>query len=111
MPNTSSQAIAFANSRARVFADAQYSLYLTAKKIVDEWNSQNLSAVIPNDATVISDGAATDGRPPAKNSDVVNQITRAMDIVAYYEGTGALAQAAGRLTTVSAIEVNGRAAF
>src|SRR5438105_15069051 len=86
MANTNAQAIAWSNTRARRMADLLESCYQAAKKLVGEWNAQNLSAVIPNDANIIEDGAATDGRPLCKDSDVNNIVTRAQDYRPWYEG-------------------------
>lgn len=115
MANTNPQAVSFANGRARPMADLFESCYLAAKKLVGEWNAQGLSSVIPNDATVIADGASTDGRPLAKDSDVVNIVTRCQDYISWYEGgsspTVTGAGTFGVANTVRAIEVNGHSPF
>jgi hypothetical protein len=109
MPNSSPQAVAFANNRIRPAADALYSIYLTAQKVTQEWNGQTVSAVIPNDANLLVDGSAVDGRPPMTNAQATNIITRLGEILTLLDGTGALAQTAGRLGTVTAVQCNGHA--
>ena len=116
MANTNAQAIAFANSRIRPMADQLYSSYLSAKKLVNEWNGQSLPAVIPNDSTVIADGSAIDGRPQITNAQATNIVTRCNEIISWMEnglvgspflGTTTLAT----LGTVTAVEVNGQTKF
>lgn len=122
--NTNAQAIAFANTRARPMADVLESAYLSAKKLVGEWNAQATSAVIPNDATYIDDGAAPvgsgtaktpDGRPPCKDSDANSLVTRCLDYITWYEGGSSPTVTGGGTmgvaNTVRAIEVNGRTEF
>lgn len=111
MANTNVQAVAFCNGRIRPAADTLYGTYLTCKKLLDDYSNQGISAVIPNDATLVADGSATDGRPPMTNAQAITIVTRAQEFVTWAEGTGALAQVAGRLGTIAAVEVNGRAAF
>lgn len=79
--NTNTTAIAFTNQVIRPTADVLYSAYLTAKKVVQQWNSQSVSAVIPNDANLISDGAATDGRAQITNADATSIITRCQQLI------------------------------
>jgi hypothetical protein len=114
MANTNAQATTFANTKIRPMADVLYGAYLTAKNIVNEWNSQGVSSVIPNDSTLISDGSATDGRPPITNSQATTIITRATELINWMErdtldtsGT----QNNAVLNTVTAVQVNGEAKF
>jgi hypothetical protein len=113
--NENAQAIAFANNRARLMADLLESAYVAAKKLVGEWNAQNVSAVIPNDSTVIDDNASHDGRPLCKDSDVNNIVTRCQDYITWYEGGSSPTVSGGGTmgvaNTVRAIEVNGRSPF
>lgn len=116
MANTNVQAITFSNTRIRPFADMLYSAYLTAKSLVDQWNAQNVSAVIPNDSVVIADGSATDGRAPITDAQATNIITRATELVSWMEN-GLVASpfnataTNATLNTVSAVEVNGVSKF
>lgn len=114
MPNSNPQAIAFSNSKIRPMADLLYSAYLTAKSVVEQWNAQSVSAVIPNDSTVIADGAATDGRAQITDAQATAIITRCQELINWMEqglvaspftGTATLAT----LGTITAVEVNGRA--
>ncbi len=113
MANVNVQAVAFANQKIRPMADLMYSAYLSAKSVVQEWNSQSVSAVIPNDSTVISDGAASDGRAPITNAQATSIITRAQELISWMEN-GLVAVPfnvsanLATLGTVTAVQVNGR---
>jgi hypothetical protein len=114
MPNVNVQAIAFTNTKARPTADIIYSAYLTAKKIVQDWNSQSVSSVIPNDATLISDGSATDGRNQVTNANVTSVITRAQEFINWMErGTldGSGTQNFAFLGTITLPAVNGQSKY
>ena len=101
MANTNPQVIAFCNAHARPMADSMASNYWTAKKIVTEWNSLNLGALILNDGTLISDGAATDGRSQITGAMINNIINRANEVIADYEATSA-----AKLSTIQQVAVN-----
>lgn len=64
MAITDPQAVKFCNEKIRQAADRYAQLYWTAKILLTEWNSAGLGALIPNNAEVVSDGSATDGRSP-----------------------------------------------
>jgi hypothetical protein len=83
--NTNAQAVRFCNEVVRQNAEKKLGLYFSDKAMVDTWNGQNLSSVIPNDSTVIDDRATEDGRPIATNSGVTNIITRAIENIADME--------------------------
>ena len=106
MANTNPQVIAFCNAHARPMADSMASNYWTAKKIVTEWNSLNLAALILNDGTLIADGSATDGRSPITGQMVTNLIVRATEIVTDYE-----AASAAKLSTITQVSVNTASRF
>jgi deoxycytidylate deaminase len=116
MANTNAQAIAFSNTRIRPMADQLYSTYLSAKKLASEWNAQSVSTVIPNDSTVISDGAATDGRPQITDAQATNIVTRCNEMISWMEN-GLVASPFGTsatlatLNTIVAAEVNGTSKF
>lgn len=95
------QAIAFVNEQARVMADSMAQNYATAKAIVNFWNANNVSAVIPNTVDVILDGAATDGRQIVTGAAITNIVTRAMEVIADYEATSN-----AKLNTVLNVAVN-----
>ena len=61
--NNNVQAIAFANQKIRPVNDLALSLYYSIQLFQQEWTQQSVATVIPNDANIINDGAATDGRP------------------------------------------------
>lgn len=118
MPNnTNAQAIAFSNGKIRPMADLLYTAYETAKSVVQQWNSQNVAAVLPNDANLIQDGATVatgtpDGRAPITDAQATTIITRCQDLINWMEGSAAIAAGDGSkavLNTVGAVEVNGKA--
>jgi len=116
MANTNPQAVQFTNTRARPMADMLYSAYLTCKSFVDQWNADNVAAVIPNDATIIADGAATDGRAQVTDAQITNMVTRAMEFINWMEQglvaspfTGTVTNAT--LNTVVGVQVNGVSKF
>jgi hypothetical protein len=96
-------------------ADMLYSVYLTAASIVQQWNDQNVAAVIPpGDSTVIADGSATDGRNPLTNDQAYAIILAAQDIANYFEGNvspGAPDGSKAKLVPVVRAEVNGSSRF
>lgn len=112
MANTNPQAIAFSNGKIRPMADLLYTAYQTAKSVVSQWNAQNVAAVIPNDAVIIADGSATDGRAQITDAQATTIITRCTDLINWMEGSTAIAAGDGSkavLNTVAAVEVNGKA--
>lgn len=98
---TDVNAIRFCNTRARVVADMMAKLYYEATLVVNEWNAQGLSALIPNDTTVVSDGAAIDGRPQITGAMVTNIVTRCQERI-----TDMTATSNAKLNTVLAVAVN-----
>lgn len=103
-PGTSSsnaQAIAFVNNMARRYADAEAQAYNTAVALNAFWNANSVSAVVPNDATIILDGAATDGRQIVTGVGTTNIVTRAQEKLADYQ-----ANSNAKLNTVLALAVN-----
>jgi len=95
-------------------ADLLYTLYETAESVAAQWNAQGVSAIIPNDTTVIADGAATDGRPPMTNAQVNNIINRCLDVVNWMNGSASVPagdNSKAVLSTVAAVQVNGKAAL
>lgn len=118
MANTNAVAIAFTNTNIRPMADLLYSAYLSAKKLVQEWNAQSISAVIPNDATLIADGsgATGDGRVQITDAQATAIITRSQELVSWMEN-GLVASpfnvsvTLATLNTVIIPEVNGKTQF
>lgn len=101
MANTNIQAINFSNNMARRMADSMAQNYYTAKAIVNFWNANTVSAIIPNDSVTISDGAATDGRQIVTDAAITAIVTRAQEIITDYEATSN-----AKLNTVLAVAVN-----
>jgi hypothetical protein len=87
MPNTNPQAIRVANEKLRVLADRFGQAYNACKMAQDEYAAENWSALFPNDAEVIADGSATDGRTPITNADVVAFMTTVGAFITWMEAT------------------------
>lgn len=114
MANTNPQAIVFTNTKIRPMADLLYTTYQTAKSVVNQWNAQSVSSVIPNDSVVIGDGSATDGRAQITDAQATAIITRCQELINWMEQglvaspfTGTSTNAT--LNTVAGVEVNGKA--
>ena len=73
MPNTNPQAIKFSNEKVRVMAELMIAAIETARSFAAFYSAEGGDTLFPNDAELIVDGSATDGRPP-----VQNQMARAM---------------------------------
>lgn len=114
MANTTPQAVTFTNTRARPLADLMISTYLSCKAFVQQWTAQGVASVIPNDATLIADGSATDGRTPITDGDVNILLAQAQSVIALFEGaTGAPVNNASlqNFNQVEKLQVNGKAIF
>lgn len=106
MPITDPAAVKFCNEQARIMADCMAQNYYTAKVIVNNWNALGMSSLVTNDASVVVDGSATDGRNQVTGAKITSIITRAMEIIADYE-----ASSNAKLNTVLQVRVNGTAKF
>ncbi len=98
---TDPQAIKFSNETIRPAADQLAQLYANARTVVDQWNALGISALFPNDSTVVVDGSATDGRHAITGQDATNIIVRLTEFVTDYE-----ANANAKLNTVLKVSVN-----
>ena len=72
MPNTNPQAIKIANDKIRRLGDKFAQLYNAVKSAQIEYTAENWATLFPNDAEIIVDGSAEDGRTPITNADVRN---------------------------------------
>jgi len=117
MANANIQAVNWCNTKVRPMADLLYSCYLSAKSFKSLADAQAIygaSNPIPNDATVIADGAATDGRPLATDAQATNIYTRCAEFIQWMEN-GLVASPFGAtvtdftLNTVAGVQVNGKA--
>lgn len=106
MPNSNPQAVQFCNQYVRPMADETYAFYLTAKKFLQLWNSQNLAVVIPNDSQQVADGSATDGRPTMTDAQVNILQSNVASFVATFEASANLI-----LNQTTVIQVNGQSRF
>jgi hypothetical protein len=97
MSNSNAQAIFF-TAQAREYARHVALTYTKASAMVNEYNAQGISAVIPNDSTQMADGAAVNGQPIARNQDVIAAVTRAMELIADLE-----ANSKAKLNTILAL--------
>lgn len=87
MPNTSPQAILVANTKLRPLADQFGQLYNQCKALQAEAQAEGWSAMFPNDAEVIADGAASDGRTIIANADIFTLIGVVTSFLSYMEAT------------------------
>lgn len=78
---TDSQSILFVNNKARPLADKIIQMYWFAKSVLQQYNSTALLTSITNDASVIIDGAASDGRTIITGGDVVILLSLAQGII------------------------------
>jgi len=70
MPNSNPQAVLIANTKIRPLCDLMAGLYSKIKQAQIEYTSEGWGALFPNDAEVMVDGSATDGRTPITNADI-----------------------------------------
>lgn len=87
MPNTNPQAILVANTKIRTLADRFGKTYNTCKMMQAEAIAEGWVGMFPNDAEVIVDGAATDGRTVILNSDVSAFITYITTFINQWEAS------------------------
>ena len=75
---TDPQAVKFCNEQIRAMADVYAQMYYRAKILKNIYDSQGISALIPNTADIVVDGSAQDGRAPitgAKVTGFTNALT------------------------------------
>ena len=102
MANTNPQAIAFSNGRIRPMADKLAQAYYSCKSLVNDWNDQNVAAVIiPGDSTIIADGSATDGRNQITNDNAYGIVLQAQAFVNSMEASNS-----ANLTAILKVAVN-----
>lgn len=70
MPNTNPQAISFANQKGRPNADVILSAIETAREFDADYTALSGDTLFPNDAELIEDGSAADGRPRVQNQEM-----------------------------------------
>jgi hypothetical protein len=71
MANENPQAIRIANEKLRPAADRMGQLYNFAKSLQAEYVAEGWPSLFPNDAELIVDGSASDGRTPITNADIL----------------------------------------
>lgn len=106
--NTNQQAINFCNEKLRPVADAVVTAYLSMNTLIDMWNAQGLSSIIPDDSNYVQDGATVasgtpDGRPPITDQQVQIMISNCNTLLGYFQASSNLL-----LNQFYQIEVNGR---
>ena len=84
------QAVHFCNERVRGAANHFSRLYWWCKLVSEEWASQGIGALIPNDASVILDGSAQDGRAIITGADVYTLAARVSEFTALMEADAKL---------------------
>lgn len=96
---TNPEAVKFCNERVRTAANKLAQLYYSAKSVSQEWTANDLGTIIAYDnADLVIDGSATDGRHPISGIEVNNLITRLTELVADME-----ASSNAKLNTVLAV--------
>lgn len=107
---TDPRVVRFANEKIRVTADTAASGYWTAKSLLTMWQTQGLAALIPNDSTVIDDGALVDGRPVMTGALLWAQIHICQSIISSFEAVDP-ATGMSPIMAISAVAVNGQGKF
>lgn len=113
-PITNPVAITFCNSKVRLAADLLAQLDNLAGAILNEWTALGGTALIPNTADVVQDGAAPngvdstggDGRPVITGAKVSNIINRLTGLRSATATTGLAMGVAGVRDTVLQVAVN-----
>ena len=100
---TNASAVRFCNEKVRASANDLAQLYYLAKSVSQEWTANpELAALIAyNNADLVVDGSAEDGRHPISGVDANNVITRLNEFIADMEASGG-----AKLNTVLAVAVN-----
>ena len=84
-------AINYSNTRIRALADRLAQAYNLAQAIIQEGTAKGIIAgatpSIPNDATLISDGAVQDGRTQIAGADVYATVAIAQQIITNFQAT------------------------
>lgn len=83
--NTNPQAIFVVNNHIRPAADKFAQLYNRCKALAAEASAENWAALFPNNADIIIDGAASDGRAIITNADVNVFITIITGYITFME--------------------------
>jgi len=104
--NTNPQAVAFANNKMRVAADAILSAVETAERFDADYGALAGDTLFPNNADLLADGSQTDGRPRIQNQQVRAFRTLCADLV-----TWAATGSPTRDTRLRQAAVNGESKF
>lgn len=103
---TSPRIRVFANEKARPFADAMESTYLSAVAFRDEWDAADMGTLIPNTADRVADGSETDGRKPCTGAQLHQLYAAATANLTWFE-TGTPT----RIYRIRQLSVNARSRF
>mgnify|MGYP000621713160 CR=1 FL=1 len=98
---TNAEAVRFCNEKVRVAADRLAQAYYFSKQVQNEWFANSMGSLIPNDASPVIDGSATDGRHPITGADATNLITRCGELITDYEAAGN-----AKINTILGVAVN-----
>lgn len=87
---TNVEAVRFCNEKVRPIADRLAQFYYAAKAVSQEWTANpDLATLIAyNNADLVVDGSAMDGRHPVSGVEANNLMTRLMEIVADMDANG-----------------------
>ena len=98
------EVVKFSNERARRVADTLHSAYLSAQRVVQEWDDRGLSSSVAATDDPIDDGAASDGRAPMTG----NKLIALVEYCRSFVGRADFNTGADRVK-YSSVAVNGRA--
>lgn len=86
MPNSNPQAVRIANEKIRPLADQIAGIYNALKSAQIEFVAEGWGTLFPNDAEVIVDGSAQDGRTPITNAEIRSfMLTDAAGLLTFME--------------------------
>ena len=87
---TNPEAVRFCNEQARALATQIGHTYRMAKRVASEWtaNPQLATLIAFDNAALVVDGAAQDGRHPATGVNVNNVLSRGNELIADLEADG-----------------------
>jgi hypothetical protein len=88
---TDPTAVNFSNTQVRAGADKTMQFYWWMKALKVEYLANpNLATLFPNDASLVVDGSATDGRTPITGADVQSFLTNVNSFISTLEANSSV---------------------
>jgi hypothetical protein len=88
---TDPTAVNFSNTQVRAGADKTMQFYWWMKALKTEYLANpNLATLLPNDASLVVDGSATDGRTPITGADVQSFLTNVNTFITTLEANSSV---------------------